>query len=118
MFEWLNGEGAALKHHTPGETNYLRGRLSENSENKRPFPNNTTFVSESVLSEELRNEVYAQVVEQKKSVRAVSIEFGIDMRRVAAVVRLVEMEKRQRAQVRLPLFLHFMTSSNLFPRRI
>lgn len=106
MFEWLNGEGTALKHHTPGETNYLRGRLPDGSENKRPFPNNTTFVSESVLSEELRNEVYAQVVERKKSVRAVSIEYGIDMRRVAAVVRLVEMERRQRTQVRLPLILH------------
>lgn len=105
MFEWLNSEGSALKHHVPGETNYLRTfRGAEDGENKRPFPNNQTFVSESILSEELRNEIYTRVVEQKKSVRAVSVQFGIDMRRVAAVVRLVEMERRLRAQVRLPVF--------------
>lgn len=100
MFEWLNGPGSALKHHIPGETNYLRGfRDAEDGDNRRPFPNNQAFVSESILSEELRNEIYVRVVEQKKSVRAVSVQFGIDMRRVAAVVRLVEMERRQRAQV-------------------
>lgn len=101
MFEWLNGAGAALKHHVPGETNYLRGR----GENKHPFPNNQNFFSESILSEELRNEIYAQVVDQKKSVRAVSVQLGIDMKRIAAVVRLVELERRQRAQVRIFFFL-------------
>ncbi|KAJ5794887.1 hypothetical protein N7457_001486 [Penicillium paradoxum] len=102
MFEWLNNDGAAFKHHIPGETNYLtrlkqRGG-NEGSENTRPFPNNQNFISESVLSEELRNEVYKRVVKDKKSVRVVSVELGIDMKRIAAVVRLVELEKRQRKQ--------------------
>lgn len=106
MFEWLNGQGATLKHHIPGETNYLRGpRDAGDSPNTRPFPNNQTFFSESILSEDLRNEIYKQVVDRKKSVRAVSVEYGIDMRRVAAVVRLVEMEKRQREQVSTSSFL-------------
>lgn len=110
MFEWLNTEGVSYKHHVPGQTNYLvKRRDYDGPPSNRPFPNNWNFVSESVLSEELRNEVYAQVVEQKKSVRAVSVQFGIDMRRIAAVVRLVELERRQRAQVRL--FIHFY----LFP---
>lgn len=47
-----------------------------------------------MLSEELRNEIHNRVVEQGKSVRAVSVELGVDMRRVAAVVRLVELEKK------------------------
>ncbi|KAJ5586047.1 hypothetical protein N7450_005834 [Penicillium hetheringtonii] len=51
---------------------------------------------EPVLSEELRNEVYVRVKEQNKSPRAVSVELGIDMNRIAAVVRLVELERRQR----------------------
>ncbi|KAJ5470369.1 hypothetical protein N7530_007726 [Penicillium desertorum] len=102
MFEWLNNEGSVFKHHVPGETNYLtrlkqRGG-NEGSETSRPFPNNQHFISEPILSEELRNEVYNRVVEQKKSVRVVSVELGIDMKRIAAVVRLVELEKRQRAQ--------------------
>ncbi|CAI7589558.1 unnamed protein product [Penicillium pancosmium] len=94
MFEWLSTQGSGLKHHTPGETNYLR--MADGSQSNRPFPNNMTFISEPVLSEELRNEVYFRVKEQKKSPRAVSVELGIDMNRIAAVVRLVELERRQR----------------------
>ena len=100
MFEWLSTEGAALKHHIPGETNYLsqlKGR--DDGDLPRPFPNNPNYISESILSEDLRNEVYVRVVEQKKSLRAVSVQLGIDMKRIAAVVRLVELERRQRAQV-------------------
>ncbi|KAJ5908119.1 hypothetical protein N7495_000801 [Penicillium taxi] len=99
MFEWLNTEGAALKHHIPGETNYLRGpRDNDTSDIARPFPNNRNFISEPVLSEDLRNEIYVRVAKKKNSIRAVSAQMGIDMRRIAAVVRLVELENRQRAQ--------------------
>lgn len=70
----------------------------------RPFPNNPTFTSDNILSEELRNEIYTLVVEKKRSVRAVSVQLGVDMKRIAAVVRLVELEKRQRAQVRISPF--------------
>ena len=112
MFEWLNGEGASLKHHIPGETNYLRGsREPDPNETPRPFPNNRNFISESILSEDLRNEIYVRVIEKKKSLRAVSVELGIDMKRIAAVVRLVELEKRQRAQVRISsifAYSHFL----------
>lgn len=65
----------------------------------RPFPLNQHFVSEPILSEEMRGEIYRRVVEEKKSVRAVSIELKVDMRRVAAVVRLMDMEKSWRSQV-------------------
>ncbi|KAH8433081.1 mitochondrial 37S ribosomal protein mS45 [Aspergillus melleus] len=100
MFKWLDTEGAGYKSHIPGQTNYLKGRrfIDEDRQNTRPFPLNPNFVSESILSEELRNEVYEQVVVKKKSVRAVSVEYGIDMRRVGAVVRLVELEKRTKQQ--------------------
>ncbi|KAJ5562646.1 hypothetical protein N7535_002907 [Penicillium sp. DV-2018c] len=102
MFEWLNTEGAALKHHVPGETNYLtrlkqRGGF-DGADSKRPFPNNQNFISEPILSEELRNEVYNRVVTKRQSVRVVSVDLGIDMQRIAAVVRLVELEQRQRKQ--------------------
>jgi hypothetical protein len=114
MFQWLSTEGAALKHHIPGETNYLSGRADregDSNEASRPFPGNRTFISEPVLSEELRNEVYVRVVEKKKSLRAVSVELGIDMKRIAAVVRLVEMERRQRAQVRIFTPLNYVSVS-------
>ncbi|CRG87658.1 hypothetical protein PISL3812_04678 [Talaromyces islandicus] len=113
MFNWLVGEGASLKHHIPGSTNYvtdLKERLNprggsdkprsspddvdNSASSKRPFPLNPTFVSSPILSEDLRNEIYKRVVKQKKSVRTVSVELQVDMRRIGATVRLVELEKR------------------------
>lgn len=113
MISWLQGEGAALKNHTPGQPNYLstivsRGRGSQAVVSRRPFPLNQAFASESILSEELRNEIYQQVVVKKKSIRAVSAEMGVDMRRVAAVCRLVEIESRWRQQVWLQFFFLFL----------
>ncbi|KAL2868188.1 mitochondrial 37S ribosomal protein mS45 [Aspergillus lucknowensis] len=105
MFAWLSSEGAEFKNHVPGSTNYIsdvkaRAKYPDMVLRgpSRPFPLNPNFVSESVLSEELRNEIYERVVVKKQSVRAVSVEMGVDMRRVAAVCRLVEMEKRWRQQ--------------------
>ncbi|KAJ5775381.1 uncharacterized protein N7511_000392 [Penicillium nucicola] len=99
MFEWLSTAGAGLKNHVPGQTNYLsRSKATGSDEANRPFPNNPNFISESILSEELREEIYKRVVTKKQSLRALSVELGIDMKRIAAVVRLVELEKRQRAQ--------------------
>jgi hypothetical protein len=113
MFEWLSTAGAGLKNHVPGETNYLsRLKQGGQGDSNRPFPNNPNFVSESILSEDLREEIYKRVTSKKQSLRAVSVELGIDMKRIAAVVRLVELEKRQRSQVRIFLFLfvlHFGT---------
>ncbi len=71
----------------------------ETQNDLRPFPLNRYFVSESILSEELQHEIWRRVQVQQKSVRQVSIEMGVDMRRVAAVVRLVEVEKRMIAEV-------------------
>lgn len=117
MFDWLNGPGAELKHHIPGSTNYVTqlrnrragegsaessGRSADSEDDfglKAPFPLNPQFVSEPILSEELSNEIYKRVVEQKKSVRSVSVELRVDMRRVGAVVRLKELEKRMKNEV-------------------
>lgn len=109
MFQWLNTEGAAFKNHTPGSTHYLTDAVLSKSNpdhgySGRPFPLNPTFHSESILSEELRNEIYQRVMVKKRSVRTVSYEMGVDMRRVAAVCRLGEMEKRMRQQVGSYLF--------------
>lgn len=119
MFGWLNGPGRVFKDPIPSSTNYLTayekdgkpkatqtrvgpdGQLVEVESSPRPFPHNPVFISESVLSEELRNEIYEQVVNKGKSVKTVSVMFGVDMRRIGAVVRLVELEKRMKAEVSL-----------------
>ena len=57
-----------------------------------PFPLNKHFRSQSVLSEELKVEIYRRVVERDQSVRTVSAALGVEMRRVGAVVRLKSVE--------------------------
>lgn len=116
MFEWLNSEGRKLQYHEPNVYKYVTnlkdlGKDSMGPEqlSKRPFPLNQNFVSEPILSEEMRAEIYKRVTQDKKSVRAVSIELKVDMRRVAAVVRLMEMEKAWRSQVCLSSFLSLVS---------
>ncbi|KAL4884173.1 eukaryotic mitochondrial regulator protein-domain-containing protein [Aspergillus karnatakaensis] len=114
MFNWLQKDGTELKNHIPGSTNYMGDMMarrgdSEAPNRSRPFPHNPAFVSEPVLSEELRNDIYEQVMVKKKSVRAVSVDMGVDMRRVAAVCRLVALEKRMRKEGK-PLALPYARS--------
>jgi hypothetical protein len=65
----------------------------------RPFPLNRYFQSQPVLSEELRQEIWRRVKTQGDSVRTVSTALNVEMRRVAAVVRLVELEKEMIREV-------------------
>jgi len=65
----------------------------------RPFPLNPNFTSERVLSEELREIIYVRVKEQERPIREVSAEFNVSMERVAAVVRMKQMERDWLAKV-------------------
>ncbi len=71
----------------------------ETREDLMPFPMNREFRSQSVLSEQLKDAIYRRVIEQGKSVRDVSATLGVEMRRVAAVVRLKAVEKEWEEQV-------------------
>lgn len=106
MFEWLNSEGRRLRYHEAGVPKYVSnikelGRENPQSQqlSQRPFPLNPNFVSEPILGEDMRREIYRRVVKEKKSVRVVSIELRVEMRRVAAVVRLMELERAWKSQV-------------------
>lgn len=115
MFAWLDGPGENFRHPLPNATNYLtsydrRGNLNTREENDpKPFPLNPLFISQSILSESLRLEIWRRVKEEGKSVRQVSVELGVEMRRVGAVVRLVEVERRMRAEVRTTPKQHLTT---------
>ena len=74
-----------------------------------PFPLNKAFISQAVLSEELREEVWSRIMKDGKSVRTVSAELGIEMSRVGAVVRLMEVEKEWK---RIVSFTFFSSHSN------
>lgn len=98
-FSWLNGPGKSFQS-ASSNCNYL-------GSGRKPFPLNPYFVSESVLSERLREEVYQSVAVKGESVRSVSVKFSITMERVAAVVRLKQMEKNWESEVRFDLLFLF-----------
>jgi hypothetical protein len=65
-----------------------------------PFPQNKHFVSEAVLSDELKEEIWRRVTQDGKSVKLVSAELNVEISRVAAVVRLLTIEKNWEKEVR------------------
>lgn len=66
----------------------------ERQSDLRPYPLNANFQSQPVLSEELRERIYELVVDEGIDIKSVSGTFGVDIRRVAAVVRLKTIEKQ------------------------
>jgi len=65
----------------------------ESGRDLQPFPMNNSFRSQPVLSDKLKRTIWEMVMEEGKSVREVSVALSVDMRRVGAVVRLLEVEK-------------------------
>lgn len=76
-------------------TNYL--------EKNRPFPLNPDFVSTPVLDDASRELIWERVVRDGETIKAVSAEMAVDLRRVSAIVRLKQVEKDWLAKVRLPV---------------
>ena len=79
---------------------------------KHPFPRNRAFRSEPVLREELKNAIYRRVVKDGHSISAVGAEYSVDMRRVAAVVRLKEVEKLWEKEVSLSIYPSLLLSDD------
>ena len=71
----------------------------EEADDLIPFPSNPNFRSEPVLSDALRDEIYKRVVVDKTSIRRVSVDLGVDMNRVGAVVRLKAVEEKWAQEV-------------------
>jgi hypothetical protein len=71
-----------------------------------------------VLCEEARELIWNKVMVKWESVKAVSAELGVDQRRVAAVVRMKEVEKDWEANVSrstLVFHLHYLLICPRFP---
>lgn len=71
----------------------------ERQSDLRPYPLNQNFQSQAVLSEELRERIYEMVALDNFDLKSVSAVFGVDIRRVAAVVRLKTIEKQWEQEV-------------------
>lgn len=66
---------------------------AERSSDLRPFPANQEFSSQPVLSDRFKTKLWQEIMLNGKSVSEVSAEYRVEMSRVGAVVRLLEVEK-------------------------
>lgn len=73
----------------------------ESMEDLRPYPQNAQFMSQPVLSVELRDEIFRRVKDEGLDVRTVSTQLGVAIERVGAVVRLKTVEEEWLKQVRV-----------------
>ncbi|KAK3067895.1 hypothetical protein LTR53_014951 [Teratosphaeriaceae sp. CCFEE 6253] len=81
------------------EEREARGEVpKERRQDMRPYPLNQHFRSQAVLSEELREQLYTQVAVYKHDLSSVAASFGVDIRRVAAAVRLKTIERQWEEQ--------------------
>lgn len=92
FYKWLKRDGAKLQQHKPGKQNYM-GKKTGPGHSSLPFPSNPFFRSQAVLSEESRDLIHRRVSMDDEPIKVVSADLGVDHRRVAAVVRMKEVEK-------------------------
>ena len=81
---------------TPSFEKNIQGEKAiprETLDDLMPFPMNRQFRSEPVLSEELKDEIYRMWKDEGKSIRRISSDMQVEMRRVGAVIRLKSVEK-------------------------
>ncbi len=89
----------ALRRREREELEARGGIPKERVGDMRPYPLNQQFRSQPVLSEDLREKIYELVVLDRLDLKSVSATFGVDIRRVAAVVRLKSLEKQWMEEV-------------------
>lgn len=110
FWHWLSKGGLKFKKHSGEGPQYVSRQAG------RVFPQNEHFYSRPVLADSARELIWKKVIKQGETIKAVSAELGVDINRVAAVVRLKEVERDWEAKVRLlacitpPLHL-----GNLYP---
>ncbi|TDZ75048.1 37S ribosomal protein S35 [Colletotrichum trifolii] len=88
FYRWQKTRGLQFRDAPENGPKYI-GPTSD-----QPFPMNPLFKSQPVLSEDMREEIYKRVKHQSQSLKAVSASLGVDVRRVAAVVRMKEIEQQ------------------------
>lgn len=86
MFQWL-GKLERDMEDKDGGYHYIGG-------SDQPFPQNPFFRSQPVLDEAARESIWKRVKVDDEPMKVVSADLGVDVRRVAAVVRLKALEKR------------------------
>jgi hypothetical protein len=97
---WLSDAGSRFKRPT-GYPTYLRfPGIIKDPPKDRPFPDNPSYQSQPVLSENAKERIW-QEVKSGQPIKVVSAKYRVDVRRVAAVVRLREVQENMATEVGL-----------------
>lgn len=115
--QWLDEHAEMFKNPTLQNRGpaYLGQPVRSDEDDKSPtadvpFPLNPTFRSEPVLAEGARERIWEEVMVKGLPLKAVSAQFKVDVRRVAAVVRMKEIEKRWEREVSILTRLFFLSA--------
>lgn len=92
MFTWLESSEGQRFAEAGSAPNYL-GPFED-----QPFPLNPLFRSQPVLDDSMKDAIYERI-NKGDPIKVVSADLGVDVRRVAAVVRLKEIELRWTSEV-------------------
>lgn len=88
MYTWLaSRRGRELEQHTSYGPKYLGGSTDQ------PFPLNPLFRSDPVLDEESREAIWQRAMEKGHALKEIAYDVGADVRRIAAIIRLKQVEK-------------------------
>lgn len=91
---------------TPGKEEFSRPLDQNRNPALHPFPQNLHCKTASVISEDLKQKIYSEVVENDVLPQELAHKYGIKLTRVEAIVKLQQIEKGWREQV-CPIFSFF-----------
>ncbi|KAI9726963.1 MAG: hypothetical protein M1828_000311 [Chrysothrix sp. TS-e1954] len=103
------GAKASAKRARSGKKEGEEKKVNKRKEDLQPFPHNREFRSEPILSTAMRDEIYSRIMEKGKTIRQVSQEMQVEMKRVGAVVRMKTMEQDWIKEGK-PLAMRYQTS--------
>lgn len=111
FYQWLKRDGKRLKFIKPDDQPgpaYVDGfgsrRPGEASQKRQPFVNNPEFIAHPVLSVEARELIWHDVMVSGLPLKAVSVRRNVDLPRVAAVIRMMSIEKQMQKKVSIFFF--------------
>ncbi|KAK4222554.1 eukaryotic mitochondrial regulator protein-domain-containing protein [Podospora fimiseda] len=97
--QWINRAGMKLRDHEGDQPTYLSPILTKHPEDGklRPFPSNSDYISEPVLTDAARETIWEYAIDKNMPLKALSAQFSVDIRRIAAVLRMKAIEKKMEA---------------------
>jgi len=114
FYQWLKRDGKRLKFIKPTDQpgpayvdEFNSRRAGEASRKRQPFVANPEFIAHPVLSVEARELIWHDVMVSGLPLKAVSVRRNVDLPRVAAVIRMMSIEKQMPMKVSMFFFSFF-----------